>query len=214
MSRKHSGLSFVLALGLALVVAGCGGSDTDGGANLASALSTSANGVAVVVDDSTIEDNGSGQLRVKPNGIDSNELDMTAGYDFATAGGGVQVTTQTGGTNTTDAASTAFVQQEIAGLSSENARSSIYTVLAGDVTNGYFDVTGIGQVVNGNHVQIFIFGGTMQQNLDLSATGADFEVTNEAATSFRVKINANSTPSSALSGDITTGRKLLISWQE
>ena len=56
--------------------------DTTGGANLAKAINVSANGVAIKVDDSTIEDNGSSQLRVKPDGITATEIDETDSYTW------------------------------------------------------------------------------------------------------------------------------------
>jgi len=73
--------------------------DTTGGANLSESINVSANGVAVKVDDSTIEDNGAGLLRVKADGIGATELDETEGYTWTGAhdftGGSATVTTPT-----------------------------------------------------------------------------------------------------------------------
>jgi len=52
--------------------------DTVGGANLASAINVSANGVAVMVDDVTVEDDGSGNLRVKDAGVSTAKLGATS----------------------------------------------------------------------------------------------------------------------------------------
>jgi hypothetical protein len=57
--------------------------DTTGGANLARAINVSSNGIAVKVDDSTIEENGSSRLRVKPDGITATEIDETDNYTWA-----------------------------------------------------------------------------------------------------------------------------------
>jgi|GEM_PF-1687490 len=52
--------------------------DTVGGTNLAAAINVSSNGVAVKVDDTTIEDNGSGQLQVKDGAITVDKLGATS----------------------------------------------------------------------------------------------------------------------------------------
>ena len=57
-------------------------SDTTGGANLGSVIDVNSNGVAIRVDDSTIEDDGNGgtaRLRVATGGIGENELDNQDG---------------------------------------------------------------------------------------------------------------------------------------
>lgn len=50
--------------------------DAVGGTNLATAIDLNSNGIAVRVDDITIEEGTSGQLRVKANGISANELNV------------------------------------------------------------------------------------------------------------------------------------------
>jgi len=57
--------------------------DTVGGANLARAINVSANGVAVKVDDSTIQEDGSQRLGVKPDGINATHIDETAAYTWS-----------------------------------------------------------------------------------------------------------------------------------
>lgn len=51
-------------------------SDSTGGSNLATVINVSANGVAVGVDESTIDDNGSNQLQVVDEGITEPKLAM------------------------------------------------------------------------------------------------------------------------------------------
>lgn len=53
--------------------------DATGGANLAKVVSVTANGVAIKIDDSTIEENGSGQLGVKADGIKDTHIDWGTG---------------------------------------------------------------------------------------------------------------------------------------
>ena len=50
--------------------------DVTGGANLATVVNVSANGVAVKIDDSTVGENGSNQLEVKDDGITEPKLAM------------------------------------------------------------------------------------------------------------------------------------------
>jgi hypothetical protein len=73
--------------------------DSTGGANLATAVAVSANGVAVKIDDDTITENGSNQLAVGAGSIGANEVDesgsftWTGTHDFT--GGAVSVGTPT-----------------------------------------------------------------------------------------------------------------------
>lgn len=69
-------------------VTGGGGSalaveaDSTGGANLATVVNVSSNGVAVKVDSDTITENGSNQLQVGSNSIGSAEVDETDNYTW------------------------------------------------------------------------------------------------------------------------------------
>jgi len=71
--------------------------DTTGGANLAAAIDKNANGIAVKVDDSTIEEGTSGQLRVKANGITASQL--ASGKDEFTTSSNDQTLTLVNATN-------------------------------------------------------------------------------------------------------------------
>lgn len=77
--------------------------DAVGGANLALAISVTTNGIAVKVDDTTIEGNGSNQLQVKANSIDASHIDetddytWTASHDFT--GGACHVATPSSDTH-------------------------------------------------------------------------------------------------------------------
>lgn len=53
--------------------------DTTGGANLARVINLSANGLAILVDNTSIEENGSGQLGVKTDGINDTHIDFGTG---------------------------------------------------------------------------------------------------------------------------------------
>lgn len=72
--------------------------DTTGGANLATVLDINTNGVAVRVDDATIEDDGNGataQLRVKADGINDTHIDFGSGANQVNA---TDIPLDTGGT--------------------------------------------------------------------------------------------------------------------
>lgn len=58
--------------------------DAVGGANLAKAINVDAtNGVGIKVDDATIDEDGSGQLRVVPDGIGATEIDETDSFTWS-----------------------------------------------------------------------------------------------------------------------------------
>lgn len=58
--------------------------DTTGGANLATVINVSANGVAVKINDSTIGENGSNQLEIKANSIGPTQIDEEVSYTWIT----------------------------------------------------------------------------------------------------------------------------------
>jgi hypothetical protein len=77
-------------------------SDSTGGANLATVVNVSANGVAVRIDDSTVGENGSNQLFVKNAGITETQLNTSVAGNGITGGGGTALAVQadsTGGAN-------------------------------------------------------------------------------------------------------------------
>ncbi len=63
-------------------------SDITGGANLASVVNVSTNGVAVKVDTTSIDENGSGQLEVKDGGINITEISSDIAGDGIQGGSG------------------------------------------------------------------------------------------------------------------------------
>jgi hypothetical protein len=65
--------------GSALVAA----ADATGGANLATAINVSANGIAVKIDDSTIGENASHQLEIKDDAVDSSKVDLTDDFTWS-----------------------------------------------------------------------------------------------------------------------------------
>ena len=62
--------------------------DSTGGANLATAINVSANGIAIAIDDSTIGENGSNQLEVKDAGITETQLNASVAGDRLAGGAG------------------------------------------------------------------------------------------------------------------------------
>ena len=106
-------------------------SDTTGGANLAAAINVSDNGIAVKVDDVTIVEGTSGQLKVADGGIGPTQLDQTGTYDFTS--GSVDVATQTAGDSTTKAATTAFVSGAVSDLNTDLPSSTNYTATAATI---------------------------------------------------------------------------------
>ena len=63
-------------------------SDSTGGANLARAINLSSNGVAIKVDDTSIEDDGSGKIHVKHGGINVDQIAAAIAGNGLTGGGG------------------------------------------------------------------------------------------------------------------------------
>lgn len=91
--------------------------DATGGANLSTCVDINANGLAIGVDDSTIEDDGSDQLRVKASGIGATELDATRNETLTgtinLTGGTITVPTPS---TDADAATKAYVDSVAQGL--------------------------------------------------------------------------------------------------
>jgi hypothetical protein len=106
--------------------------DATGGTNLSRSIDVNTNGVAVKVDDSTVEEGTSGQLRVKASGITANELDLTDTYDFGTASGTIQVGTPS---DATDAANKDYVDTAVSGLTGSYVEQ--FTLTGTDITNKY-----------------------------------------------------------------------------
>jgi hypothetical protein len=182
--------------------------DAVGGANLAKVVDANANGVAIKIDDDTIGENGSGQLYVKANSIGANEIDETDTYDFT--GGSVDVATQTTGNDTTKAASTAFVQQEIANFSVENKKVYAHVITAGEVTAGYFSLPT--SPVNAQGVTASVHEGIDQLNKQVvGATGAtpDFDVLN--TTEFHFNNNGAAT---GLSEDMGVNDVIIVVYED
>ena len=178
--------------------------DVTGGANLAKVISAVANGLAVKIDDDTIGENGSNRLYVKANSIGAAEIDETDTYDYTS--GIVNVFKQATGNNTTLAASTSFVQQEISGMSTETVTQEMHKVTAGEVTAGYFTLASSPD--NAQSVRVTPVKGPMQINKQVvGATGAtpDFDV----LSTNQVHIN-NDGAATGLSGDIKVDDILII----
>jgi hypothetical protein len=114
--------------------------DTTGGANLATAISVTVNGVAVKVDDASIEgDAGNGgRLRIKADGVGANELDLSETYDFATASGTVKVGTPL---TATEAANKDYVDSAVAGLTGTIVDQ--FTLGSTEISNKYVSLSAV-----------------------------------------------------------------------
>lgn len=167
--------------------------DATGGANLAKVINVSANGVAVKVDDSTIGENGSGQLEVKDDGITENELNSSVAGAGISGGGGSalaidipELTAETGADSNDllviydDSASTHKKQTRsnfLQGLSIETIKHEMHKITSGEVTAGYFTLGST--PVNAQSVRCRVVGGGTQINKNVvGATGAapDFDI--------------------------------------
>ena len=175
--------SWVQFTGAGQVNAGAGlsktGNTIDVGQNTTGGISVSATDIALNADNATIEVNGTGPgiVRVKANGIGANELNEADTFDFAASSGAVLVTTQAPGDNTAKAASTAFVQQELSGMSTETVKQYMYKITSGDNTAGYFTLPT--NPVNAQSVTAKAVRGPGQINKQVvGATGAtpDFDI--------------------------------------
>lgn len=131
--------------------------DSTGGANLATVVNLSSNGVAIKVDDNTIEENGTGQLGVKDNSIGATQLDETDNYTFT---GTVNVPTQTNGDNSTKVASTAYVDNAIS-VATTSPKVDHFTLTGTDITNKYVTLTSVPAVAT--RVILLVAGAPNQQ---------------------------------------------------
>jgi len=204
--------SWIQFTGATNITAGAGltksGSVLDVGQNTTGGITVNADDIALNVDNTTVEVNGTapGVVRVKPDGIGATEIDESATLDFATGGGTVQVTTQLTGDNTTKAASTAFVQQEISAISIEQVKTEAHVVSSGESTAGYFTLSQV--PVNAQSVTVYPARGPGQVNKQIvGATGItpDFDILNTN----EVHINNNG-GATGLSGHISTNDELVI----
>lgn len=85
--------------------------DTTGGANLATAVNVSANGVAVKIDDNSIGENGSNQLEVKDAGITESKLSSSVAGTAIKGGAGTALSVDFAIAKTNDNASAITIRQ-------------------------------------------------------------------------------------------------------
>jgi hypothetical protein len=120
--------------------------DAVGGANLAKVISRVTNGVSIKIDDSSIEENGSGQLGVKADGINDTHIDWGTGANQVS---GVDVPlADAGGYFTTDNVEAALQQlaADTGGLSATSdasgiSKGDIVYFSANDVLSSYDDTS-------------------------------------------------------------------------
>jgi hypothetical protein len=106
--------------------------DSTGGANLATVVNVSANGVAIAIDDVTVGENVSNQLEVKNNSIDENKLTTSVAGTGLTGGNGSALSVDSTVQNFT-------VVNKVFG-------DSPYTTATGEVV--FYDASGGNSVVN------------------------------------------------------------------
>ena len=169
--------------------------DATGGANLAKVINVSANGVAVKIDDTTIEENGSGQLGVKDNGIDENKLNTSVAGEGITGGGGSALDLDVNGLvedsspdnddflvfyDVTEGAHNKVKKSDLlAGASSEQIKHEMHKITSGEVTAGYFTISE--SPSNAQSVRLRVVGGSTQVSKQVvGSTGAtpDYDVLN------------------------------------
>ena len=211
--------------------------DSIGGANLAKAVNVSANGLAVKVDDATIEgDATTGQLKVKAGGIGATQIDLTGTYAYT---GDFSVPTKTQGTDTTAAASTAFVNAAVGALSADVPTATNYTptaatikghlagintalaatsvdaqetilITADMVTAGYFELAAVTN--NAAAVGMQPVDGPRQVNkLAVGTSGAtpDFTIVQDTASQLHFNNNGGAT---GLSGLVAAGDIVVVTY--
>jgi hypothetical protein len=198
--------------------------DATGGANLAKVVNVSANGVAVKVDDTSVEENGSGQLGVKDNGIDENKLNTSVAGEGLTGGGGSALDLDVNGLvedtapdnadflvfwDVTEGVHNKVKKSDLlAGASSEQIKQEMHLITAGEDTNGYFTLSQTPS--NDQSVRVSVVGGPRQVNkAAVGATGAtpDFEMVSNTQLHFN-----NNGAGTGLSEEMESGDTLIIEY--
>ena len=198
--------------------------DSTGGANLASSVNVSSNGLAVKVDDSTIGENGSSQLEVKDDGVTAAKINSdVAGDGIAQAVGGALDLDISDLANTETSAADAdliaiYDQTDgrtekitIANFrnampSGDTAYQEMHTITSGEDTSGYFTLSQT--PVSVRSVKAHVVGGPIQLNKDaLDSTGltADFQLLSTNQLHFN-----NNGAATGLSEELETGDTLVV----
>jgi hypothetical protein len=194
--------------------------DSTGGANLATVVNVSSNGVAVKIDNSTIGENGSNQLYVPNAGITETQLNTSVAGTGISGGGGsalsIDIPSLTNETSADNADtiviydSTATAHREmtranfLAGVSGGTFIQENHVITSGETTSGYFTLA---QTPTSTvEVCASPIGGPNQVNKQLSPTATpDFDIL--SSNEFHFNNNGSAT---GLSGDMTTDDEILI----
>ena len=167
--------------------------DATGGANLATVVNVSANGVAIKIDDSTIAENGSNQLYIPNGGVTETQLNSSVAGTGISGGGGsalaidiVGLTAESSPDNADliaiyDDSATAYRKQTrgefLSGVAGESFVHEMHLITSGEVTAGYFTLAS--NPTTASKVSASVVGGPRQVNKQVvGATGAtpDFDV--------------------------------------
>ena len=132
--------------------------DVIGGSNLAKSLNVSANGVAIKIDDSSIGENGSGQLEVKSSGIGVSKLNLASSSGLHDAGSDqISVELKSGGGIIYDTG----LAVDLGQLSTIDPVVDWITLTVTDISNGYVTLTQT--PVNASEVKLTILSGLPQK---------------------------------------------------
>lgn len=165
-------------------------------------------------DGTTIDDDGSGQLEVKDDGIDENKIVSTAlaANEGLGGGSGTALGMDINGNlpalgaavdadelaiwDTTGGAMKKITRANLlAGAVTQQKIQEMITIQAADITAGYFSLAN--DPVNKGVVSVTPVGGPQQINYDSwGAAGADFDLDDFGTTPKRVKINSDGTDGS------------------
>lgn len=171
--------------------------DSTGGANLATVVNVSANGVAVKIDDTTVGENGTNQLEVKDNSIDENKLTTSVAGDGLSGGDGTALSVVSASTTTagrvelataTEAQARSDAQRAVTPASlADFVRKKASDFITTDFTAGVLLVTAGSHGVGANkNLMVSVYeDGSPNEMVDCAITVADNgDVTIETETAF------------------------------
>lgn len=194
--------------------------DTETGATVVP-INLSSNGAGVLVDNATVY-NDSGTLKVKADGINETHVDWGSGANQVDSSSVPVDSTFTPANYTPDSGFSGItnhlkgIDTALNGISTESFKSVGHTITAGETTAGFIDVSGWTALpANAQSVRVTPIGGIEQANVDvvggLAGVTPDFEVSLTSG-SERIIFNASGSPSVTLTGDLTTGDNIVVTY--
>ena len=189
------------------------GLEDDGSDNLRIASSAAGDGltggsgsplavqVSDIVDDATVEEDGSNNIRVKADGINETHIDWGSGANQVDA---TSIPLDTGGTY---GGSATNVQDALEELYTQAAKMDIeyFTLTATDITNKYVDLANPPE--DPADTQLFVYQGTMQRY------NVDFVVKSDGAQVKRLSwADADCPNGSGLEADLEAGDVLIVQY--